>query len=394
MKRFRYRAACADGRIASGMIVADSAARVDDALAARGLLAIRVTPLERQRFRAVPRSDLAVAFRCLASLVQAGVSLTRALAATEALVRPGRLKAALTEAGRLLREGRPLCQALAGYPGLIPEVVLGMIQAGERASRLTDALEQVAAQLARDAEIAAQIRQAVAYPAVLLATGTVSVLLIGTVVLPRFAQVLADVGARLPPLTSGLLAAGRVAAAAWPSAIAVIGCAVLGTVWWCGKPEARARVHQALLRSPVIGPLRHALATARLARALGGILVAGLPALAALEIAGEAAGDEAVRKRLGRTRARVARGEPLTAALDAEGAVVPEALPLLAIGESSGQLGVMALRAAEVVEAQATRRLQTLVRLVEPVLVLFFGALLAVAAGALLQAVYGLRIGK
>ena len=113
----------------------------------------------------------------------------------------------------------------------------------------------------------------------------------------------------------------------------------------------------------------------------------------ALEAARGAAGDAALAERLGRVRERVARGETITASLEREGALTQSALQLVAVGESSGRLGEMSWRAGDLAAQEAERGLKTLVTLVEPALILAFGALVAFVAAALLQAVYSIRPG-
>ena len=144
---------------------------------------------------------------------------------------------------------------------------------------------------------------------------------------------------------------------------------------------------------PLIGPIRHALATARVCRTLGALLGTGTPALPALVIASEAAADAAVGGRLGRVRQHVAEGASLSAALSATGAVTEGAWQLVSIGEGSGRLPTLLAKAADLEEREAERRLKTLVTFLEPALILAFAGLVAFVAAALLQAVYSLRPG-
>jgi type II secretory pathway component PulF len=141
-----------------------------------------------------------------------------------------------------------------------------------------------------------------------------------------------------------------------------------------------------------VGSLRLAFATARAARALGGLLGTGAPALSALAAAGDAAGDRAIAARIARAAERVRTGSSLAAALAAERALGPQALELARAGEQSGRLSALLAHAAEAADAEATRQLYAVVKLVEPALILVFGAIVAFVALALLQAVYGLRI--
>ena len=392
MAAYRFRAARADGRITSGRIDAATAAEAGAVLFDRGLHALSIAEAPASARRpAASRHDLALVFRSIASLVGAGVPLERAVAASEPLAK-GALKAMLVQVRQQLREGRGLAGALDGS-GMVPPVVTGMLRAGERGSRLGAALDHAAAHLEHEAELAARLRQALAYPMLLAVAGTISVVVIGTVVVPRFAALLADLGQSLPLSTRILLSAsGFVTRHGLALAAALILAGIAATAW-VGRPAGRLAWHRALLHLPVVRSIRHALASARLCRALGGMLAAGLPLLQALDAACDAAGDLAVAERIGRARERVTRGEPLSASLGAERAITPMALELVTVGESSGRLAAMVDRAGAVAGQEAERSLRTATTLIEPALIVSFGGVVALVAAALLQAVYSIRPG-
>lgn len=375
----------------AGVIEAESAAGATAVLSERGLfpLAIRVTEDHAQR-SSPSRRDLAIGFRGIAALVGAGVPLERALAATEAIAsRP--LRQALADARRGVQEGRTLAQALAETRGVVPGVVIGIIRAGERGSQLGQALDQVASHLEQEAELVARVRQALAYPLLLAVAGTISVLVIGTVIVPRFAELLGDLGGELPVATRLLLGGSRVLAEWWLALVLGFALAATAMVTWLRQPAGRRRFHAWLLGLSLVGPLRHGVATTRVARALGAMLGTGMPLLTALDAAGDAAGDEAVAMRVQRARERVAAGATLITSLERERALTPLALQLVAVGESSGRLAEMAQRAGDLAAQEAERGLRTLVTLLEPALIVAFGALVAFVAAALLQAVYSVR---
>jgi general secretion pathway protein F len=388
---FHYRAARPDGAIVDGFIDAPTAGQAGAVIGDRGLFPISVLPADGALARrAVSRRDLAIVFQSIAALVSAGVPLERAVAASETLAR-GTLRDTLADARTRLQQGDGLAQALAAARGVVPGIVLGMLRAGERGSQLPLALEQVATHLDQEAELVARVRQALAYPLLLAVVGVASVLVIGTVIVPRFADLLGDLGQDLPPATRVLLVGSSLLSHFWfllvPAAAIVIALAVEVA----RRPGSRRRIDEALLAGPLVGPVRLALATSRIARALGGMLAAGMPLLAALDAAREAAGDLAVAARLERARDRVAAGAPLTASLEREAALAPGALQLIQVGESSGRLADMARRAGDLAAQDAERGLKALVTLVEPALIVAFGGLVAFVAAALLQAVYSIR---
>jgi len=290
-----------------------------------------------------------------------------------------------------LRRGETFAQGLGATRGVVPGIVVGMVRAGERGSQLPVALAQVATHLEQEAELIARVRQALAYPLLLGVVGVASVLVIGTVIVPRFAELLGDLGQDLPPATRILLVGSSLLSHYWFLLIPALAMALALAIEMLRRPVSRRRIEHALLTMPVIGPVRLALATARVARALGGMLAAGMPLLAALDAAREAAGDLAVAERLVRARERVTEGAPLSASLEREGALAPSALQLVQVGESSGRLADMARRAGDLAAQEAERGLKTLVTFVEPALIVAFGGLVAFVAAALLQAVYSIR---
>jgi general secretion pathway protein F len=391
MATYRYRAARRDGRLVSGTMESPRAVDLTETLFSRGLFPLKVEDAGTgPSTRSAPRRDIAIVFRSLASLVTAGVPLEKAVAST-ANVAKGKLVSLLAEARNGLREGRTLAQALEAGNGLVPPLATGIVRAGERSGRLGLALDEVATHLEQEAELVSRVRQALAYPTLLAVVGTGTVLVIATVVVPRFAELLGDAGQRLPPATTALLAVSSLLTRyGWLILALLIGAALFFR-GWLKRPGGKRTLHTTLLTVPVLGQLRQALASARCCRALAGMLEAGMPLLPALDASRDAVGDQAVFERLRLVRELVSQGAPLAQSLKREHALIPVAHQLIAVGESSGQLATMARRAGDLAAGEAERRIRSLVGMIEPGLIVLFGGLVAFVAAALLQAVYGLR---
>lgn len=391
MTAFRYEAARSDGGLVRGVLEAASEPAAAALLSTRGLYPVLVepslTPDTRHLFWRTPTRHLATVFQSLAAFVEAGVPLEKALQATERVAH-GRLRESVGRVAQRVREGSSLGSALAAER-LFSAVTIGLVRAGERGVGLGAALTQAATQLEREAETDARVRAALTYPALLAVVGTGSIALIVLFVIPRFAALLGDLGQALPVATRLLLATSDALRDYGLILAAIVAAVVVGAARVI--TERPAAWHGWLLGLPVIGALRHALASARVTRTLGALLGTGTPALAALEIAREAAGDAALADRIAAARGRVAEGQALTAALAATGALTTGALQLAAIGEGSGRLPALLAKAAELDEREAERRLKTLVSFLEPALILLFAGLVAFVAAALLQAVYALR---
>jgi len=388
---FRFEALRPDGARVRGRLEAAHRGEAAATISRRGLLPLAVEAVHEARRPVLGRPsarECATFFRSVATLTGVGVPLLAAVRSSQAAV-GGVLREAVVRVEQRVREGQSLSRALERERGLFSDVTLGLVAAGERGAGLATGLSHAAADLERRADTAGRVRAALAYPAVLLSLGTASLLAILVVVVPRFAAILGEVEAALPLSTRLLIAASaglrhHVLPLALAVLVVAVGLAALLRSW-------RRSWHEWLLVAPVVGSVRHGLASARSSRTLGALLDSGTPALAALRVAAQTVGDEAVARRLALAAERVAQGAALSAALAAEKALTPLALQISAVGDGIGRVPELLLRAADLEEETAERRIRAAVALIEPVVVVAFAAAVAFVASALLQAIYGIR---
>lgn len=388
---FAYRAATQDGRLEKGRINADSRDTVVRALTQRGLYPLDVRALAMRRTHtAISAADMGIALRILADLVQSGLAIGRALQLLDELA-PPRFAAVLPEIRQSVREGHSLGRALEDAPIRVPEVVLGVIRAGERGSGLADAIRNAASLCEETAATRSAVRAALAYPALLATFGTAAVILLVGVVLPKFAAILDGLGQSLPASTRLVLRIGELARlSAFPAAV-VLAIGVGAWHVWVQTTEGRLRWDALLLGLPVLGALRMASASASLCAALSALLESGVPIVPALSSGARATGNSALVWRVADARAAVEQGGRLSSALERHEAATPIVVRLVRAGEESGRLADMLGHAARMERDSANRTLRSLVRLIEPLLIIIFGGLVALVAAALLQALYSVR---
>lgn len=389
--RFAYRAARADGAFEHGVLAAESRDAALKALAAQGLWAVDLKAARSDELRArLAIADLALGFRVLATLLESGLPVSKALAAMPELA-PEAWAAALPGLARAVREGDSLGAALERSGLAIPAVVLGIVRAGEAGSGLARAVRRAADLMEETAATRAAIRAALVYPCILAVAGSISVGILVGVVLPRFAAILSDLGQTLPPTTRFVLQASVFArVAAIPAGVATLIVSVAWRAWASTEPGA-VRWHSKLLSVPVLGTIRRSAATARVCAALSALLESGVPLANALTHAARAAGDAAVHERVLAARTSVVAGARPSAAFLTEDALTPVAARLVRAGEETGALAAMLAHAARLETERATQRVRAAVRLLEPALILAFGGLVALVAAALLQAIYSVR---
>jgi type II secretory pathway component PulF len=209
-------------------------------------------------------------------------------------------------------------------------------------------------------------------------------------VIPRFAAVLADIGGTLPLSARLLLGASAVISGAWWLwLVLIVGAVYVARSAW-ERADIRRRVHAARLSWPYLGDLELKYSTARFARTLGLLLKSSVPALPAIKIARSSASNIVVQENIDRAAAALTEGSSLASALT--GVLPPLALQMLAVGEESGRLDDLCLRIADTYDGEVRRAMRTAVTLIEPALILTFGALVGFVALAMLQAIYGIDI--
>lgn len=402
MAHFTYEAVTAVGKTVKGVQEAPSAHRAEESLRSRGLHPLEVAAASgpeaapegsatKLRFRS-RRADVTRMIRYLATLLGSGFTLDRALEAVAARVLRRDVAEATRAVRSAVRSGSELSEAMAEHAGIFPALSIGMIRAGERGGDLAPALERLADHLEREQELRSRLVSSLTYPAVMVLIGGIAVLVLVLYVLPRFVVILQDAGAALPATTSFILGASGFVGRWWPALLAG-GLATGATAYLYLRSEAgRDRAAAAMLRMPIVGPLRRRVAAARFGRSLASLLESGLPILDALRTASESMGDPAAAAEVDRARAAVRDGESLTAAFAGSPAFPELFLEMVALGEEGGRLPKMLHRAATVAERELERRLERMVRLVEPALVVVFGGIVALIALSLLQAIYGVRL--
>jgi general secretion pathway protein F len=390
--RYFYRAARSDGGLEMGVFAAESRAEAARTLEGRGLFPVelRVEREESAGGRRVPARDLALGFRVLATLLEAGLPMTRALSAMGELAPPS-WASALPEIARAVREGSSLGAALEQGPLLVPPVVLGIVRAGEAGSGLAMAVRRAAELLEHQAAMRSAVRSALAYPALLATAATASVALLVGVVLPRFGAILADLGQSLPPTTRFVLNASTLIRAWAPAGAIAVAIALVLWRSWVSTEEGRERWHALLLDLPLLGSIRRSAATARTGAALSALLESGVPIAAAMLHAARASGDASLTRRILTARESVVEGLRPSDALSQQAALTPTAVRLARAGEETGRLAEMLSHAAALERERSESMVRSAVRLLEPALILAFGGLVALVAAALLQAIYSVR---
>lgn len=389
---FRYRAIGADGVIVAGAIQAADHAQAVEALRRLGQLPIAVArqgalDLSLPGARGLNARQAAALFAGLAMLLQSGVALDQALGLLAGPDEDPRIARAAARLRARVQAGAALAAAMAEDSERFDAVALAMIRAGEEGGQLAQAAATAAQQLETARLAGERLRAALTYPLVILLVALLTLVLIATVVAPAFLPLFADRGAA-PPLALALLAGGgELLAAWWPALLAVALGGWAGLRHLMALPGLLLAWHRRLLAVPRLGRLVGAIEFGRFARALGGLLQAGVRLPQALKLAQAVLRNTSLAADIAGATTQVRAGNRLAAALGTVAHLPPVARHLLAVGEHSGQVAPALLRIAELCQRQVEKDTERALALLGPALVVGLGGLVAFVIAALLGAV-------
>lgn len=380
--KFKYRALDARGKAQSGTLAAESERDALRLLRARGLTATQLTPTSASASRGrrkVKQSDLLDFTNGLCTLVESRVPIDRALQLLEGITESAAMRELTLNLLREVKEGRSLAAAMEAHPDVFSKMYINIVRAGEEGGILHELLPELAEFLDTSAKTRQTIVSAMIYPAVLLVTGVVSVMLLLIFVVPQFAAMFEDAGTQIPPAAQFLLSLSD-----WLQRFCVLiplaGFAAT-LAWRQLDKQASSRLSRDrfLLSLPLLGPLILTRESAVFARTLGSLLGAGIPLLRALRVSREVVANDQLGAQLQQVEEDVRGGTGLGAALEKTQQFPTLLHQLVAVGEESGRTASILVKSAATFDNIVRNQMSSLVAALQPALIL----ILAIAVGGI-----------
>lgn len=393
MTSFRYRAYSASGRTISDVVSAPSEADAIKALIRDGLTPFEIALSDRTAAAKMPAGrrlapkTLASFSRSLATMVSGGLPLDEALqliANDPSDKQTARFAEGVRER---VMAGRSLADALSEQPRTPPDYVMGLVRAGEAGGSLAPVLERISSSVENQMRLANSLRGALVYPAILFATALASIVLILLVVAPALKPVLLASGDATPASARTLIAASDFLQQWGAVGLCLILALFLAGSLWSRSPGGRRFLSAASLRLPLIGPVLREIETARFLSSLSALLENGLSMLPALGIAREGAGNPLVQQAVGNISEQVRHGTSFSAALVEDGFFPVAAGHMAAVGENSGALPAMLVKAAGIFEERSARQISRMTTIAGPALTLLLGLVIGAVVLTLLGAI-------
>ena len=384
MATYAFKALDLGGSPSKGEIEASDKQAVASQLRSRGLI---VVDIEEQaaanagdifaRFKKVSADDLVIGTRQLATMVQSGMSLLRALYVIEEQTENEKLRDIWIEVRKDVEAGVSLSEALSRHPDAFNELYVAMVQAGETGGILDQTLVRVATQLEKDATLRRQIKAAMVYPSLIGGFAFVVLFALVTFLVPVFEKIFKDFGGDLPPITKFTVWLSHMFTRRWYVMFAGIFAVVWLFRYWKNTERGRIQWDTLKLKFPMqIGGIVQKVCLARFSRTFSGLISAGVPMLEAIEITGKTSGNKVIERAMEEVRESVKRGGSLTAPMTR----VPEAFPVMVtqkigVGEETGALETMMSKVADFYEDQVDAAVKALTSILEPVMIVVVGAI-------------------
>ncbi len=340
----------------------------------------------------VPGSRIASFTSHLAEFIRAGVPLLKALELLQKDAAPPYFQEVLTEVSRRVRAGETFSSALQRTPHLFSPFYVSLVQAGEASGKLEEILERLAAALEKEQELRIKVGQALTYPAFVLLFGLATIFFLMVVMVPKISVIYTEFGGNFPWLTVVVLALSR-----WTLRFGwIFILLILFTVFYL-KAQGKLAVFkkfwdQFSLKIPWIKTLVVQAEVARFARTLGILLQSGIPLLQGLVFASNTLVNQTIRERLQGIEKGVGQGKSFSESLR-QRRVFPElALNFIWVGESTGNLDGALQKLGIAAEKEVDRQMKTVTTLLEPLILLGVGLLVALIVISLLLPIFQISL--
>jgi general secretion pathway protein F len=396
---FTYRARDRSGHAIDGVMEASDARAVVDRLQRDAYFPITVEPQEeRRRFLGfvwpersggrVARRDILAFTQQLATLIEAGMPLDRALAIQAELASSPRLRAIIADVLQRVRGGSSLADALAmHHPRPFSRLYVNMVRAGEKGSALEATLRRLVEFLEESGEFRDAMVSALIYPALLAGVGAAAVIFLLAFVVPRFAAIFSDVESTLPLPTLILLRVSEtIQRHGWLLGILALGL-VAAIRLGLATAGGRLRVDRLLLALPIVGEVIVKIEMTRFSRILGTLLRGGVALVSALAVVTELLGNRVLARAVAGLGDGVRRGAGLAQPMADAGIFPRLAVHMVRVGEETGRLEDTLLKIAATYEADSRKVLKRLIALTEPCVILVMGLVVGFIVVAMLLAI-------
>lgn len=394
MSAWHYHALTKTGSTQKGVIEADSERQARQFLRDQGMIPIKIHTLAKQQSRNknhLSSQDLSLFTRQLATLLAAGIPVEESLSGVSEQSEKDKVRGLIMGIRSKVLEGYSLAQAMAEFPNAFPELYCATVSAGEQTGRLDLVLDKLADYTENQQANRQKIQQALIYPALMIFVSTAIISFLLAFVVPKIIDVFTSSGQELPPMTQALMMISDMAKSYGFYLLIVIVITIIGFKQSLHNLKVKMVWHKLLLKLPISSYLVKSTNVARYIHTFGILFAAGVNILETMRVSGSLVNNLVIRHAFDMATIKVREGTGISMALKDTHFLSPMAIHLIASGEKSGQIANMMERAAAYLDNDVKRLIDTALSLLEPMVILFMGAVVLFIVLATLLPIFSME---
>ncbi|MBA2652121.1 MAG: GspF family T2SS innner membrane protein variant LspF [Tatlockia sp.] len=395
MSAYQYQALNKSGSSSKGVIEADSERQARQFLREQGLIPTQIRPLAKQqqlrKKDKISAQDLSLLTRQLATLLAAGIPVEESLRGVSEQTEKDKVRGLIIGVRSKVLEGYALAQAMSEFPNAFPELYRATVGAGEQTGRLDLVLEKLADYTENQQGTRQKVQQALIYPSLMIIVSMSIISFLLAFVVPKIIEVFSSSGQALPQMTQVLIKVSSLIKSYGLIALIVLIALLAGFKRSLSNLKIRTRWHTVLLKIPVSSYLVRSVNVARYIHTFGILFAAGVSVLETMRVSASLVTNLVMRNAFDVATSRVREGTSISQALKDTGFLSPMATHLIASGEKSGQISPMMEKAASHMDSEVKRLIDTALTLLEPLVILFMGAVVLFIVLATLLPVFSME---
>ncbi|MUK86854.1 type II secretion system F family protein [Ornithinibacillus sp. L9] len=385
---YQYSGKRLSGQKVKGKIDADSKKEALEQLEKSGLIIIDIDetkPWNKDIIinKKIKNEDFVIFLRQYATLIHAGISISDATKTMSKQTNNYALRTALDDIDKQLDQGISLSVAAERHPKIFPSLLVNMIHAGEAAGKLDDILNQMADYYEKDHRNKQKLVSALMYPSVVAIVTFFLTLFLLVFIVPQFVSMFHSFGEDIPAYTQFILNLSNLAGSYWWVVLIAIGIGLVGYKYFLQYDRFAYRIDYLKLKFPLLGVLVHKGVMVRMTQTLSTLVNSAVPILQSVEITERVVGNQVIRDVLVHSRKSLEKGESITKPMKEHWAFPALVVQMIQIGEKTGTLDHMLLKAAEFYEEELKQLSNRIKTLIEPLMII----VLTVIVGGIIAAV-------
>ena len=400
MPEFLYKATTLKGETVEGLMDGKDEESIIQGLHRLGYIPIRISlaQIKGSSFRLtsiLPKrvgiKDLLVFTQEFSTLISAGLPMDRSLNILSSLTENEKLRETTKEILTQIEGGSSLAEALSQHPRIFSRLYVNMVKAGESGGFLEKILSRLAQYLQSVKEIKEYLISVMIYPLFLTIVSGLSVAILVTFVIPRFAKIFSDMGQAIPVPTQIMLFISHLVRSYWWAGLGIIALIYLGLKIYTKQEERKVTWDRFKLRWVAIGEIIKKVEVARFSRTLGTLLQSGVSILPALSLAKEISQNRVISRSIAHVHDRLREGKAISKSLEETGVFPPLAVHMIGVGEETGRLDEMLIKVAETYEENVQSSIKRFVSLLEPLIILSMGLIVGFIVISMLLAIFSIN---